>query len=58
MDVYFRYSDFKHVVILLNAGLENIDVISKRITFDFEQALPDNPYEILFEVNECIEKEK
>ena len=58
VDVYFRYSDFKHVVILLNAGLENIDVISKRITFDFEQALPDNPYEILFEVNECIEKEK
>ena len=58
VDVYFRYSDFKHVVILLNAGLENIDVISKRITFDFEQALPDNLYKILFEVNECIEKEK
>ena len=57
VDVYFRYSDFRHVVILLNAGYENIDVISKRISFDFEQSLPDNPYEVMFEINECIGNE-
>lgn len=49
VDVYHRYSNLRHVAILLDAGIDNIDVITQRITFDFK--LTDR-FKLSFEVNE------
>ena len=36
VDMHYRYSPMKHMIILLDAGLENIGVVQKRIQFDFD----------------------
>ena len=55
VDVYHRYSDDRYMIILLDAGIDNIDVITKRITFDFKSSNTTAEYNLTFEVNESIQ---
>lgn len=36
VDMHYRYSSIKHMIILLDAGVDNIGVVQKRIQFDFD----------------------
>ena len=54
VDVYYRYSDFRHMIILLDAGSENIDIITHRIDFDFKTNEQSGKYDLTFEMNESI----
>lgn len=51
VDVYYRYSDTRHMVILLDAGKENIDIVTSRITYDFKLI---DKYDLVYKVNEDI----
>lgn len=51
VDVYYRYSDRLHIVILLDAGRENIDVITTRMTYDFKKI---EEFDLVYKVNEDI----
>lgn len=55
VDVYYRYSPTKHMLILLDAGIDNIDIIKQRIRFDFYANDICNDYELKFSLNESIE---
>ena len=35
-DMHYQYSLTKHIIILLDAGIDNIGVVQKRIQFDFD----------------------
>jgi len=54
VDVYYRYSDFKHMIILLDAGEQNVDIITHRIDFDFKTNDSSGKYDLTFEMNESI----
>lgn len=54
VDVYFRESPRNHMVILLDAGVENIDVIVQRIIFDFNTNDLEYKFHITSEINENI----
>ena len=36
VDMHYQYSPTKHIIILLDAGIDNIGVVQKRIQFDFD----------------------
>ena len=55
VDVYYKYSASKHMLILLDAGIDNIDVIQQRIVFDFNSDKRSNGYLLKFLVNESID---
>lgn len=55
VDVYYRYSTRKHMIILLDAGVENIKVIQQRIQFDYETAQLSEGSTLQFTLNESIE---
>lgn len=46
VDVYSRYSETRHLIILLDAGEKNIDAIAKRILADFNQLADTSLYTI------------
>lgn len=54
VDVYYKYSTSKHMLILLDAGLDNIDIIQQRIIFDFNSDSCSEGYTLKFLVNESI----
>lgn len=54
IDVYYRFSLSKHMIILMDAGEENIDIIEKRINFDFNNSEGSDGYELKFFLNESI----
>lgn len=58
VDVYYKYSASKHMLILLDAGVDNIDVIQQRILFDFNSNLLSEGYVLKFSLNESIESKK
>lgn len=58
VDVYYKYSASKHMLILLDAGIDNIDVIQQRILFDFNSNILSEGYTLQFSLNESIESEK
>jgi len=58
VDVDYRYSDFKHMLILLDAGVDNIEVIQKRILFDFNSDRRSEGYTLNFKLNESIDNKK
>ena len=58
VDVYYKYSASKHMFILLDAGVDNIDVIQQRILFDFNSNLLSEGYVLKFSLNESIESKK
>ena len=35
VDLYYRYTELEHMIILLDAGVDNIEVVKRRIVFDF-----------------------
>lgn len=55
VDVYYRYSLTKHMLILLDAGVDNIDIIQQRILFDFDSNSLSDGYTLKFLLNESIE---
>lgn len=55
VDVYYKYSNSRHMLILLDAGIDNIDVIQQRIVFDFNLDERSNGYSLKFLVNESID---
>lgn len=58
VDVYYKYSASKHMLILLDAGIDNIDVIQQRILFDFNSNILSEDYTLQFSLNESIESKK
>lgn len=58
VDVYYRYSQMRHMLILLDAGEENIDVIKKRIQYDFDAHEISSGYTLEFALNESIKAVK
>ncbi len=58
VDVYYKYSASKHMLILLDAGIDNIDVIQQRILFDFNSNILSEGYTLQFSLNESIESKK
>lgn len=55
VDVYYKYSLSKHMLILLDAGVDNIDIIQQRISFDFKLDPASEGYTLRFLLNESIE---
>lgn len=55
VDVYYKYSETKHMLILLDAGIDNIDIIQQRISFDFNSDIISEGYSLKFLLNESIE---
>lgn len=56
VDVHFQYSLYQHMVILLDAGIGNIDVIAQRVIFDFNQTKFKGKYDVTYELNENVNK--
>lgn len=56
VDVYHKFSEIKHMIILLDAGLDNVDVVIKRIQFDYDANVSGNEFRLAFSVNEHMEK--
>ena len=48
VDMHYRYSPLKHMIILLDAGLDNIGVVQKRIQFDFDMNEISKNYTLKF----------
>lgn len=55
VDVHYKYSNSKHMIILLDAGVDNIDVVENRILFDFNASDLSEGYSLKFLLNESIE---
>lgn len=58
VDVYYKYSASKHMLILLDAGIDNIDIIQQRIIFDFNSNILSEGYVLQFSLNESIGTKK
>ena len=54
VDVDFEYNKYEHIIILLDAGIGNIDVIAQRILFDFYATDIGKQYSAEYELNENI----
>ena len=55
VDVYYKYSLSRHMLILLDAGIDNVDIIQQRISFDFNSSAVSEGYTLKFLLNESIE---
>lgn len=55
VDMHYRYSPIKHMIILLDAGLENIDVVQKRIQFDFDVNEISKSYNLKFTLSDYMD---
>jgi len=58
VDVDYKYSFSTHMLILLDAGVDNIDVIQNRIMFDFNSSPKSEGYTLKFLLNESTENAK
>ncbi|MDO4967048.1 MAG: HD-GYP domain-containing protein [Lachnospiraceae bacterium] len=58
VDVYYKYSASKHMLILLDAGVDNIDIIQQRILFDFNSNILSEGYTLQFSLNESIDSKR
>jgi|GEM_PF-1237532 len=54
VDVYYKYSNIRHMIILLDAGVDNIDVIRRRIQYDFDQSNMCDDFRLSFSLHESI----
>lgn len=54
VDVYFKYTDREHIIILMDAGEDNINVIAQRVIFDYNAAVSETKYDIQYYLNESI----
>jgi len=55
VDMLFEYSDTQDLIIFLDAGLENIDLIVNRIYFDFYANYDSNSIKLSHKINENME---
>lgn len=55
VDMHYRYSPMKHMIILLDAGLENIGVVQKRIQFDFDVNDISKSYKLEFTLSDHMD---
>jgi len=56
VDVYQKVHADIHMVILMDAGLDNIDIVTNRIRFEYESSVVSNAYEINIRLSDYIEK--
>lgn len=54
VDVYYRYSATKHMVVLLDAGMDNVEMIQQRISFDFDQSGDVDGWSLKYTVSEDV----
>ena len=55
VDMHYKYSPTKHIIILLDAGIDNIDVVQKRIQFDFDMNEMSRDYKLKFTLSDHME---
>ena len=55
VDMHYRYSPTKHMIILLDAGLENISVVQKRIQFDFDMSETGKDFRLEFTLSDHMD---
>ena len=55
VDMHYQYSPTKHIIILLDAGIDNIDVVQKRIQFDFDMNEMSRDYKLKFTLSDHME---
>ncbi len=55
VDMYYRYSAAKHLVILLDAGVDNLHIVQNRIRFDFNLDEIGKMFKLNFTLNESID---
>lgn len=54
VDVYMQYTPTQHLIILLDAGTDNIEIITHRIYFDFSEIYPEEYFTVSHTLNEDI----
>ena len=55
VDMHYQYSPTKHIIILLDAGIDNIDVVQKRVQFDFDTNEMSRDYKLKFTLSDHME---
>ena len=55
VDMHYKYSPTKHIIILLDAGIDNIDVVQKRVQFDFDTNEMSRDYKLKFTLSDHME---
>lgn len=55
VDLHYRFSPMKHMIILLDAGIENIGVVQKRIQFDFDMNEISKSYKLKFTLSDHMD---
>ena len=55
VDMHYRYTPSKHMIILLDAGLDNISVVQKRIQFDFDMSETGRDYRLEFTLSDHMD---
>lgn len=55
VDMHYQYSPTKHIIILLDAGIDNIGVVQKRIQFDFDTNEMSRDYKLKFILSDHME---
>ena len=55
VDMHYQYSPTKHIIILLDAGVDNIEVVQKRIQFDFDTNEMSRDYKLKFTLSDHME---
>lgn len=55
VDVHNRFADTRHMVILLDAGLGNVDVVKERIQREYDASDASKEYKLVFSVFDYME---
>lgn len=55
VDVHNRFTDTRHMVILLDAGLPNVDIVKGRIEHLYEASEASKEYQLVFSVFDYME---
>ncbi|MGN1181220.1 MAG: HD-GYP domain-containing protein, partial [Suilimivivens sp.] len=55
VDMHYKYSSTKHILILLDAGIDNIDIVQKRIQFDFDMNEISRDYKLKFTLSDHMD---
>ncbi|MGN0376131.1 MAG: HD-GYP domain-containing protein [Suilimivivens sp.] len=55
VDMHYKYSSTKHIIILLDAGIDNIGVVQNRIQFDFDMNEMSRDYKLKFTLSDHMD---
>lgn len=58
VDVHNRFTDTRHMVILLDAGLGNVDIVKGRIQHEYDASDASKEYKLIFSVFDYMEAPK